>query len=51
MASRAFRPLPRLGLAATLSAAVSLTGCQTWLNDRYADSLPPTSGEIGRAHV
>lgn len=44
MASRAFRPLPRLGLAATLSAAVSLTGCQTWLNDRYADSLPPTSG-------
>lgn len=44
MASRAFRPLPRLGLAATLSAAVSLTGCQTWLNDRYAGSLPPTSG-------
>lgn len=44
MALRAFRPLPRFGLAATFSAAISLSGCQGWLNDRYADSLPPTSG-------
>lgn len=44
MAPRAFRQLPRFGLAATLSAAVSLTGCQSWLNDRYAGSVPPTSG-------
>ncbi|MBO3276350.1 penicillin acylase family protein [Pseudomonas schmalbachii] len=44
MAPRAFRPLSRFGIAATLSAAVSLTGCQTWLSDRYAGSLPPTTG-------
>ncbi|MBD9632449.1 penicillin acylase family protein [Pseudomonas sp. PDM19] len=44
MAPRAFRRLPSFGLAATLSAAVSLTGCQGWLNDRYAGSLPPSYG-------
>ncbi|MBB4862736.1 acyl-homoserine-lactone acylase [Pseudomonas nitritireducens] len=44
MAPRAFRRLPSFGLAATLSAAVSLSGCQGWLNDRYSDSLPPSYG-------
>ncbi|WP_152221276.1 penicillin acylase family protein [Pseudomonas sp. SCB32] len=44
MAPRAFRRLPSFGLAATLSAAVSLAGCQSWLNDHYADSVTPTTG-------
>ncbi|MCY1339377.1 Acyl-homoserine lactone acylase QuiP [compost metagenome] len=46
MVPRAFRPLSRFGLAAALSAAVSLTGCQAWLQDRYSGSLPPSSGVL-----
>ncbi|MGH8433895.1 MAG: penicillin acylase family protein, partial [Pseudomonas sp.] len=45
MASPAFqRFLPRFAAAAALTALVSLSGCQNWLNRHYADSLPPTSG-------
>ncbi len=39
-----FRPLASLAGAATLTALVSLGGCQTWLDNRYQASLPPTSG-------
>ncbi|EQM69460.1 penicillin acylase family protein [Pseudomonas tohonis] len=38
------RFLPRFCLAAALGAMVALTGCQSWLDSRYSDSLPPTSG-------
>ncbi|VFT24661.1 QuiP [Pseudomonas aeruginosa] len=45
MASPAFmRFLPRCGAAAAFGTLLGLAGCQSWLDDRYADSLPPTSG-------
>ncbi|MBM7060492.1 penicillin acylase family protein [Pseudomonas sp. UL073] len=45
MASPALtRFLPRCVAAAALFGALGLTGCQSWLNSQYADSLPPTSG-------
>ncbi|MGY4492883.1 penicillin acylase family protein [Pseudomonas sp. TE3610] len=45
MASPAFTQcLPRFGVAATLAGLISLTGCQSWLDSRYADSVPPDSG-------
>ncbi|WP_137818811.1 penicillin acylase family protein [Pseudomonas sp. 2FG] len=45
MASPAFqRFLPRFAAAAALTAMVGLSGCQSWLDSHYADSLPPTSG-------
>ena len=39
-----FRPLALLAGTAALTALVSLSGCQTWLDNRYQDSLPPASG-------
>ncbi|WP_249672411.1 penicillin acylase family protein [Pseudomonas abieticivorans] len=45
MASPApFTFIPRFGAAATMVGLLSLTGCQNWLDDRYADTLPPDSG-------
>ena len=38
------RPLVPLAGACALTALVGLSGCQAWLNNRYQDSLPPTSG-------
>ncbi|UVE18845.1 penicillin acylase family protein [Pseudomonas sp. LS44] len=36
--------LPRFAAAAMFTGMLGLTGCQSWLNGQYADSLPPTSG-------
>ncbi|MFG5860150.1 penicillin acylase family protein [Metapseudomonas sp. CR1201] len=45
MASPAFkRLLPRFCVAAAAGAMIGLSGCQSWLDSRYSDSLPPTSG-------
>lgn len=44
MSSRSYRPLALLAGAAALTSLVSLSGCQTWLDSRYQDSLPPASG-------
>jgi len=45
MASPAFTHfIPRFGAAATLAGLISLTGCQSWLESRYTDSVPPDSG-------
>ena len=45
MASSArLRFLPTLGTAAAVTALMSLAGCQGWLEDRYAASVPPTTG-------
>ena len=44
MPLRSFRPLALLAGASALTALVSLSGCQTWLDNRYQDSLPPSSG-------
>ena len=44
MSLRSFRPLAPLAGAAALTTLVSLSGCQTWLDSRYQDSLPPSSG-------
>lgn len=44
MLSCSFRPLAWLGLGASLSAALVLTGCQGLLDSRYKDSVPPTEG-------
>ncbi|HEX5843859.1 MAG TPA: penicillin acylase family protein [Pseudomonas sp.] len=46
MLSRAFRPLAYLGLAATLTGAVTLSGCQSFLNSRYSASLHPDQGIV-----
>lgn len=45
MALSAFRHLfPRVGLAAAISGALGLAGCQTWVDDHNSESLPPTLG-------
>jgi acyl-homoserine-lactone acylase len=45
MASSArLRFIPTLSCAAAVTALLSLAGCQGWLEDRYASSVPPTSG-------
>jgi acyl-homoserine-lactone acylase len=46
MLSRAFRPLAHLSLAAALTAIVALSGCQSFLNSRYSDSLHPDQGIV-----
>ncbi|WP_422602328.1 penicillin acylase family protein [Pseudomonas sp.] len=46
MLSRAFRPMANLGLAATLAAGLALSGCQSFLDSRYRDSLPPDQGSV-----
>ena len=54
MASPAFTHfIPRFGAAATMAGLISLSGCQAWLDGRYADSVPPDSGVqplVGLAH-
>ncbi len=45
MASPAFTHfIPRFGAAATMAGLISLSGCQAWLDGRYADSVPPDVG-------
>lgn len=44
MRSRLFRPLSRLALGAGLASLLGLGGCQSLLDKRYTDSLPPTQG-------
>ena len=45
MALSAFRHLlPRFSLATAIAAALGLAGCQTWVDDRNSESLPPTMG-------
>ncbi|MHA6492922.1 penicillin acylase family protein [Pseudomonas borbori] len=46
MQPRAFRPLARLGAAAVLTAAVALSGCQSFFNSRYSDSVHPDRGVV-----
>ncbi|MDX1367812.1 penicillin acylase family protein [Pseudomonas sp.] len=46
MLPRAFRPTALLGLAATLAASLALSGCQSFLDSRYRDSLPPDQGSV-----
>lgn len=43
-ASARLRLLPFLGAAAAVTAALSLAGCQGWIEDHYASSVPPTTG-------
>ncbi|MFF7709524.1 penicillin acylase family protein [Pseudomonas sp. NPDC007930] len=45
MASPVLRPLfSRLAMATTAAGLLGLAGCQNWLDDHYADSLPPSRG-------
>lgn len=45
MASPAFSGFfARFSAAAVMVGAISLTGCQGWLDSRYSDSVPPTTG-------
>ncbi len=44
MPSRASRPPAPLSLAAALCVAVTISGCQSFLDSRYRDSVPPTQG-------
>ncbi|WP_225775028.1 penicillin acylase family protein [Pseudomonas sp. Marseille-Q5115] len=45
MALSAFRHfVPRFGLAAAISGALGLAGCQTWVDDHNSESLPPSMG-------
>lgn len=44
MRSRPFRHLSRLSLGAGLASLLALAGCQTMIDKRYADSLPPAQG-------
>src|SRR5690606_16137796 len=46
MRSRLFRPLACLSLGALLTGLIGLSGCQSFLNSRYADSLPPEQGIV-----
>ncbi|MDP3979205.1 MAG: penicillin acylase family protein [Pseudomonas sp.] len=46
MLPRAFRPLALLGLAATLVAGLATSGCQSFLDSRYRDSLHPDQGSV-----
>lgn len=46
MLSRAFRPTAYLSLAAVLTALIALSGCQSFLNSRYSDSVPPDQGIV-----
>ncbi len=45
MASPAFQGFfTRFAAAAAIVGAVSISGCQSWLDSHYADSVPPTTG-------
>ncbi|MBU2257003.1 MAG: penicillin acylase family protein, partial [Gammaproteobacteria bacterium] len=46
MLARALRPMAHLSLAAALTAVVALTGCQSFLNSRYSDSVHPDQGIV-----
>jgi len=46
MLARALRPMAHLSLAAVLTAVVALSGCQSLLNSRYSDSVPPDQGIV-----
>jgi acyl-homoserine-lactone acylase len=46
MLARAFRPMAHLSLAAIVTASVTLTGCQSFLNSRYSDSVHPDQGIV-----
>ena len=44
MLSRPFRPMAHLSLAAALTAVVTLSGCQSFLQSRYSASVHPDQG-------
>ena len=44
MLSRLFRPMAHLSLAAALTAVVTLSGCQSFLQSRYSASVHPDQG-------
>lgn len=46
MLSRLFRPMAHLSLAATLTAMVALSGCQSFLHSRYSASVHPDQGSV-----
>ncbi len=46
MLARVLRPMAHLSLAAALTAVVALTGCQSFLNSRYSDSVHPDQGIV-----
>ncbi|WP_339487550.1 penicillin acylase family protein [Pseudomonas sp. EL_65y_Pfl2_R95] len=46
MQSRVFRPTALFGLAALFSAALTLSGCESFLSSRYSDSVPPEHGIV-----
>ena len=46
MLARALRPTAYLSLAAVLTAVVALSGCQSFLNSRYHDSVHPDQGVV-----
>ena len=46
MLSRLFRPMAHLSLAAALTAAVTLSGCQSLLHSRYSASVHPDQGTV-----
>lgn len=46
MLARVFRPMAHPSLAAALAATLALSGCQSFLNSRYSDSLPPDQGIV-----
>lgn len=46
MRSRLFRPLSRLALGAGFVSLLGLGGCQSLVERRYADSLPPEQGIV-----
>ena len=44
MQSRVFRPTTGFGLGVTLIGAITLSGCQSFLDSRYGDSVAPDHG-------
>lgn len=46
MLARRLRPMAHLSFAALLTAVVTLTGCQSFLNSRYSNSVPPDQGIV-----
>ncbi|WP_341303339.1 penicillin acylase family protein [Pseudomonas sp. TMP25] len=46
MLARALRPTAYFSLAAVITAVVALSGCQSFLNSRYHDSVPPDQGVV-----
>jgi acyl-homoserine-lactone acylase len=46
MLARRLRPMAHLSFAALLTAVITLTGCQSFLNSRYSNSVPPDQGIV-----